>query len=88
MNNFDQLVNETKNEIRVLLKNPDLRPYYMTHDQLSEIQSDICKMARVRDPEKFYPYYPKGIADACWRPDHPLVVKLNKIADMYMNLNL
>ncbi len=88
MNNFDQLVNETKNEIRVLLKNPDLRPYYMTHDQLSEIQSDICKMARVRDPEKFYPYYPKGIADACWLPDHPLVVKLNKIADMYMNLNL
>ena len=85
MSNFDRLVEETKEDIRTLLRNPDVRPAYMTYDQLRDVQSDICKMVRVRDPEKFYPYYPKGMADACWLPDHPLVIKLNKIADMYIN---
>lgn len=88
MDVFDKLVKETKEEIRVLLRSPDLRPSYMTHDQLSEVQSEICKMSRIRNPEKFCPYYPKGIADACWLPNHPLVIKLNKIADIYMNSNL
>jgi hypothetical protein len=57
MNRFDELIEETKNEISVLL----------------------------RDPEKFFPYFPKGIADACWIPDHPLVFKLNEIVDIYNN---
>lgn len=26
-----------------------------------------------------------GMADVCLLPDDPLVIKLNKIADMYMN---
>ena len=77
---FDELIEETKNEIRVLLRNPDIRPSYMTY-----VQSEICRMARVRDPEKFFPYFPKGIADACWLPDHPIVVKLNEIVDLYNN---
>ena len=84
MNSFDKLAEETKEEIRTLLRNPDVRPAYMSYDQLRDVQSEICRMVRVRDPEKFYPYFPKGIADACWLPDHPLVVKLNMIADMYI----
>ena len=60
---FDELIEETKNEIRVLLRNPDIRPSYMTYDQLRDVQSEICRMARIRDPEKFFPYYPKGISD-------------------------
>lgn len=63
MARFDELIEETKNEIRVLLRNPDIRPSYMTYDQLRDVQSEICRMARIRDPEKFFPYFPKGIAD-------------------------
>ena len=85
MAGFDELIEETKSEIRVLLRNPDVRPVYMTYDQLRDVQSEICRMARIRDPEKFFPYYPKGMADACWGTDHPLVIKLNKILDLYIN---
>lgn len=85
MAGFDELIEETKSEIRVLLRNPDVRPDDMKYDQLRDVQSEICRMARIRDPEKFFPYYPKGMADACWLPDHPLVIKLNKILDLYIN---
>ena len=84
MAGFDELIEETKSEIRVLLRNPDVRPDYMKYDQLRDVQSEICRMARIRDPEKFFPYFPKGMADACWLPDHPLVIKLNKILDLYI----
>lgn len=30
---------------------------------------------------------PKGMADACRLPEHPLVIRLNKITDVYMNEN-
>ncbi len=85
MTKFDELIGETRREIRILLRNPDVRPAFMTYDQLRDVQSEICRMARVRDPEKFFPYYPKGMADACWLPDHPLVIKLNLILDLYIN---
>ena len=85
MSYFEELVEETKNEIRILLRDPDKRPNYMTHAQLNGVQSEISKMDRIRDPQKFYPYYPKGMADACWPDNHPLVIKLNKLWDMYMN---
>lgn len=85
MAGFDELIEETKSEIRVFLRNPDVRSDYMKYDQLRDVQSEICRMARIRDPEKFFPYYPKGMADACWLPDHPLVIKLNKILDLYIN---
>ena len=84
MAEFDEIIKETRREIRVVLRNPDVRPDYMKYDQLRDVQSDICRMARIRDPEKFFPYYPKGMADACWLPDHPLVIKLNKILDLYI----
>ena len=84
MAGFDELIEETKSEIRVFLRNPDVRPAYMTYDQLRDVQSEICRMARIRDPEKFFPYYQKGMADACWLTDHPLVIKLNKILDLYI----
>jgi len=63
MTKFDELIGETRREIRILLRNPDVRPAFMTYDQLRDVQSEICRMARVRDPEKFFPYYPKGMAD-------------------------
>ncbi len=85
MAGFDELIEETKSEIRVFLRNPDVRPDYMKYDQLRDVQSEICRMARIRDPEKFFPYFPKGMADACWLTDHPLVIKLNKILDLYIN---
>ena len=85
MAEFDELINETKRDIRVFLRNPNVRPDDMKYDQLRDVQSEICRMARIRDPEKFFPYYPKGMADACWGPDHPLVIKLNKILDLYIN---
>ncbi len=88
MDCFDELVEETKNEIRILLKNPDKRPDYMTDAQLRDVQSEISKMVRIRDPQKFYPYYPKGVADACWPDDYPLVIKLNKLWDIYMNIHM
>ena len=84
MAEFDEIIKETRREIRVFLRNPDVRPDYMKYDQLRDVQSEICRMARIRDPEKFFPYYPKGMADACWLPDHPLVIKLNKILDLYI----
>ena len=31
--------------------------------QLRGVQSEICRMDRIRDPEKFFPYFPKGISD-------------------------
>jgi len=37
MAGFDELIE--KNEIRVLLRNPDIRPSYMTYDQLRDVQS-------------------------------------------------
>lgn len=85
MTKFDELIGETRREIRILLRNPDVRPAFMTYNQLRDVQSEICRMARIRDPEKFFPYYPKGMADACWLPDHPLVIKLNLILDLYIN---
>lgn len=85
---IDRLVAETKEEIRVLLRNPDKRPSFMTYDQLRDVQSEICRMILIRDPEKFWPYYPKGMADACWPLDHPIVEKLNMIAEMYANDDL
>lgn len=63
MTKFDELIGETRREIRILLRNPDVRPAFMTYDQLRDVQSEICRMARVRDPEKFFPYYPEGMAD-------------------------
>ena len=39
MDCFDELVEETKNEIRILLKNPDKRSDYMTYAQLRDVQS-------------------------------------------------
>lgn len=84
MSNFDELVEEIKKEIRTMLRNSDKRPDYMTHSQLSDIQNEISKMAHARDFKKFVPYYPKGLADACWPSDHPLVIKLNKLFDMYI----
>ena len=88
MAEFDELINETKSEIRVFLRNPDVRPAYMTYDQLRDVQSEICRMARIRDPDKIFPYFPKGMADACWLPDHPLVIKLNTILDFYITRQL
>ena len=85
---FDTLVQEMKEEIRFLLKNPDIRPSFMTCDQLRDVQSEICRMAYVRDSDRFYPYYPKGMADACWPTEHPLVKKLNLIAELYVNGDL
>jgi len=85
---IDRLVAETKEEIRVLLRNPDKRPSFMTYDQLRDVQSEICRMILIRDPEKFWPYYPKGMADACWPLDHPIVKKLNMIAEIYANDDL
>lgn len=85
MTKFDELIGETRREIRILLRNPDVRPDFMTYDQLRDVQSEICRMTRVRDPEKFFHYYPKGMADACWLPDHPLVIKLNLILNLYIN---
>ena len=84
MAEFDEIIKETRREIIVFLRNPDVRPDYMKYDQLRDVQSEICRMARIRDPEKFFTYYPKGMADACWLPDHPLVIKLNKILDLYI----
>ena len=49
MARFDELIEKTKNEIRVLLRNPDIRPSYMTYDQLRDVQSEICRMARTKD---------------------------------------
>ena len=86
MTEFDRLVQETKEEIRALLKNPDKRPSFMTCDQLRDVQGEICRMAYVRDSDKFYPYYPKGMAEACWESDHPLVKKLDLIAELYCKL--
>ena len=85
---FDRLVRETKEEIRILLKNSDIRPSFMTCDQLRDVQGEICRMAYVRDPDRFYPYYPKGMAEACWPTDHPFVKKLNLIAELYMKSDL
>ena len=88
MVDFDRLVRETKEEIRILLKNSEIRPSFMTCDQLRDVQGEICRMAYVRDPDKFYPYYPKGMAEACWPTDHPFVKKLNLIAELYMKSDL
>ncbi len=88
MVDFDRLVRETKEEIRILLKNSDIRPSFMTCDQLRDVQGEICRMAYVRDPDRFYPYYPKGMAEACWPTDHPFVKKLNLIAELYMKSDL
>lgn len=59
MARFDELIEETKNEIRVLLRNHDIRPSYMTYDQLRDVQSEICRMVRIRDPEKFFRTFQK-----------------------------
>lgn len=59
MAEFDELIKETKREIRVFLRNPDVRPDYMKYDQLRDVQSEICRMARIRDPEKFFPVLPE-----------------------------
>ena len=84
MATFDRLVQETKEEIRILLKNPDIRPSFMTCDQLRDVQREICQMAYVRDPDRFYPYYPRGMAEACWSTDNTLVKKLDLIAELYI----
>lgn len=49
MADFDELIKETKREIRVFLRNPDVRPDYMKYDQLRDVQSEICRMARISD---------------------------------------
>lgn len=85
MSIFDDLVEEIQNDIRLLLNTPDKIPNYMTQKQLNAILDEISKMAYIKNPKKFYPYYPKGMADACWIADHPLVIKLNRILDIYIN---
>jgi len=49
MTRFDELIGETRREIRILLRNPNVRPAIMTYDQLRDVQSEICRMVRVRD---------------------------------------
>jgi hypothetical protein len=49
MTKFDELIGETRREIRILLRNPDVRPAFMTYDQLRDVQSEICRIVRVRD---------------------------------------
>jgi len=49
MADFDELIKETKRENRVFLRNPDVRPDYMKYDQLRDVQSEICRMARISD---------------------------------------
>lgn len=37
MAEFDELIKETKREIRVFLRNPDVRPDDMKYDQLRDV---------------------------------------------------
>jgi len=36
MTKFDELIGETRREIRILLRNPDVRPAFMTYNQFGE----------------------------------------------------
>ena len=49
MAEFDELIKETIREIRVFLRNPDVRPAYMTYDQLRDVQSEIIKLNKILD---------------------------------------
>ena len=60
---FNCLVDEAKNEILSLLKDPESMPKYMKDSQLHSIYGELNTMIATIGQFNFYPYYPKGIAD-------------------------
>jgi len=84
---FNRLVDETKNEILALLKNPESMPKYMIDRQLHSILEELNKMRTAIGQFDFYPYYPKGIT-YCWDYNDNLAKKLMHIAEIYQKLNI
>ena len=82
---FNCLVDEAKNEILSLLKDPESMPKYMTDSQLHSIIGELNTMRTTIGLYDFYPYYPKGIVD-CWVLDDPLAIKLGEILELYNRL--
>ncbi len=82
---FNCLVDEAKNEILSLLKDPESMPKYMTDSQLRSIIGELNTMRTTIGIYDFYSYYPKGIAD-CWVLDDPLAIKLGDILELYNSL--
>ena len=81
MKNFHEAVESAKALVQSCLDQSD-RPGYMTEEQLSMIWKELDTMDKLRDPGKFYPYYPKGIADS-WARNDPLAERLLEVLDLY-----
>ena len=85
MNELDERIDHIKKEISDILHRPKTIPNYMMVSQLESTLKELDKMKACRDPEVFFPYYPKGIGD-CWLPGDPLGAELMELLDIYMNL--
>lgn len=85
MDNFKQMVEETKKLVQEEIKNKDSRPYYMLDKQLFSILEELDKMEYIRNIDLFCPYYPKSIAD-CWDYQNPLANRLLELLEVYRKL--
>ena len=82
MNTLDDLIQHAKVEIQCFLSNREKIPKYMNVGQLEMTLNELDKMLEYRNPDVFFPYYPKGILD-CWQPDDALGIELMNILDLY-----
>ena len=85
MTNFHTRTQNLIKEIKALIKDKDSRPRYMSDSQLESIVDELCKMDYARNSEKFYPYYPRGIADS-WDYNDELGSKLMEHLEIYCSL--
>ena len=82
MSRFENMIEEVKKDIEVLIKEPSLIPSYMKVSQLEMIVEELNKMKLYKNSKLFFPYYPKGIADS-WNYNDELGEKLWEVLDEY-----
>ncbi|MBQ9277443.1 MAG: hypothetical protein IJ224_02290 [Lachnospiraceae bacterium] len=86
MTRFEKMIFDIKEDIFYLINNPNKMPDYMEVDQLQQIIDELDKMSIVKNSEKYYPYYPKGIIDCCWDYNDKIYSKLMDILYVYKKI--
>ena len=83
--NFQSMMEETKDLVRNKLESEEYRPDHIEEKQLYFILDELEKMEQIRNIQLFHPYYPHIIVDS-WDYSDPLANKLLLLSESYRNL--
>ncbi len=86
MSGFEQMIEEVVGDIHMLKAAPDNRPDYIDEKVLDLVEAELEKMKQAKNAKVFFPYYPKGLTDACWDDNDKLYIKLMDVLTVYRNL--